>query len=271
MESDEDSSSYRDNCYLKKKEKPEKNLIRNYLRLHLQKIAHPKKLITNAAKGLTLTNTANIIFGTGLIAFALYNIHIPANITDGGGLGLILLLNHWFNLPPFLVAPAMDLILYIVAIRFLGIKFLKISILSTISLAIFLRLFGILPTVLPNWSEQPLVAALVGGILVGVGAGLVFRQGGSCGGDDALVITVSKLTKWRISIVYLIIDSGVLLLSMTYITPSRIIFSLITAVTSSLFLDLTCSLWRKKAYKEGNKNKLEKSSKKLTNPLTAKN
>ena len=223
MESDEDSNRFsRDNCYSKEKQTFKKNLIRN------------------------CSTILNVILGTGLIAFALYNIHIPANITDGGGLGLILLLNHWFNLPPFIMAPIIDVLLYIVAIRFLGIKFLKISILSTIMLAIFLRVFAALPTVLPNLSGQPLVAALLGGVFVGLGAGLVFRQGGSCGGDDAFVITLVKLTKWRISMVYLIIDGAILLLSMTYIAPSRIVFSLVTAITSSIVLDITCSIGKKK-------------------------
>ena len=242
MESDEDSSNDHRIAYLKTK----KNLIGNSLTLFSQ----PKKLVNHFTKELTFAKTVHVALGTCLIAFAVYNIHIPANITDGGGLGLILLLNHWFNIPPFIVAPVMDILLYIVAVRFLGIKFLRISILSTISLTLFLRIFASLPAILPNLSGQPLVAALIGGVCIGVGAGLVFRQGGSCGGDDALVITISKVTKWRISIVYVIIDSAVLLLSMTYIAPSRIIFSLITAVTSSVVLDLTCSLWRKKTVTE---------------------
>jgi uncharacterized membrane-anchored protein YitT (DUF2179 family) len=107
-----------------------------------------------------------------------------------------------------------------------------------------------LPTILPDLSGQPLVAALAGGILVGVGAGLVFRQGGSCGGDDALVITIAKLTKWRLCIIYVIIDLAVLLLSMTYIAPGRIVFSLLTAITSSAFLDLTYTFRAKKTNKE---------------------
>jgi len=244
MESDEESRRYnRNNRYLKKKKNLTKNYIWNFLTLHLQ----PRKLFHHVTSSFTVFKVINVVLGTGLIAFALYNIHIPANITDGGGLGLILLLNHWFNLPIFIVAPIIDILLYIVAIRFLGLKFLKISMLSTVVLAIFLRVFGSLPTVLPNLSEQPLVAALLGGLFVGLGAGLVFRQGGSCGGDDAFAITLSKLTKWRISMVYIIIDGCILLLSMTYIAPSRIIFSLITAVTSSIVLDLTCSAGKKKA------------------------
>jgi uncharacterized membrane-anchored protein YitT (DUF2179 family) len=255
METDEDSSNYYEKLQSIKKVlshsninylKTKKNLIWNSLTLHLQKILQPGKLFSDITTIFNTTKVISVVLGTCLIAFAVYNIHIPSNITDGGGLGLILLLNHWFGLPPFIVAPALDILLYIIALRFLGKKFLSISILSSISLAIFFRVFASLPTILPDLSGLPVVAALMGGIFVGVGAGLVFRQGGSCGGDDALVITITKLTKWRLCIVYVIIDSAVLLLSMTYIAPSRIVFSLLTAITSSIFLDLTSSFRKKK-------------------------
>ena len=77
---------------------------------------------------------------------------------------------------------------------------------------------------------------------MGVGAGLVVLQGGSCGGDDASAITLSKITGFRISLVYLVIDGTVLLLSMTYIPVNRIVFSIVAAMMSSLFLELTISI-----------------------------
>ena len=61
---------------------------------------------------------------------------------------------------------------------------------------------------------------------------------GSSGGDDALALTISKLTKWRISQSYLITDITVLLLSLSYIPLNRIAYSLVTVTVSSLVLDL---------------------------------
>ena len=42
--------------------------------------------------------------------------------------------------------------------------------------------------VLPDLSGQPLIAALLGGVFVGVGVGLVVRAGGASGGDDVLAL-----------------------------------------------------------------------------------
>ena len=98
--------------------------------------------------------------------------------------------------------------------------------------------------ILPNLSDQPLLAALLGGCFVGVGVGLVVRQGGSSGGDDALALVIAKKTKWRLSRAYLFTDLTVLALSLTYIAPMRIIWSLITVTTSSLLIDFVKSAGR---------------------------
>ncbi len=59
---------------------------------------------------------------------------------------------------------------------------------------------------LPDLTAYPLAAALLGGVFVGVGVGLIVRQGGSSGGDDALALVIHKLTGWRLSRAYLFTD-----------------------------------------------------------------
>ena len=72
---------------------------------------------------------------------------------------------------------------------------------------------------------------------VGVGVGLIVRQGGSSGGDDALALVIHKLTGWRLSRAYLFTDLTVLFASLSYIPFRRIAFSLVTVTVSSLLID----------------------------------
>ena len=81
---------------------------------------------------------------------------------------------------------------------------------------------------------------------MGIGVGLVIRQGGSSGGDDALALVISKLTRCRISRAYLFTDLTVLLLSLSYIPFQRIAFSLITVTLSSLLIDMVQNLGKAK-------------------------
>ena len=90
---------------------------------------------------------------------------------------------------------------------------------------------------LPDLSAHPLIASVLGGIFVGAGVGLIVRQGGSSGGDDALALTISHISHWKLSRSYLFTDVTVLLLSLTYIPVMRIVFSLITVTISSYLID----------------------------------
>lgn len=186
-----------------------------------------------------------ILLGTAIATFGMYNIHQQTNITEGGVLGMLLLLNHWFGISPAILTPVLDIACYALALRFLGGSFLKWSLVSTFSLAGFFRLWEQFPRVLPNLSAWPLAAAVLGGLFVGVGVGLVVRQGGSSGGDDALALTISHVTHWRLSRAYLITDLTVLALSLSYIPVRRIVYSLVTVTVSSLVIDWIQTVGRK--------------------------
>ena len=86
-------------------------------------------------------------------------------------------------------------------------------------------------------STHPLIAAVLGGIFVGIGVGLIVQQGGSSGGDDALALTISHISHWKLSRSYLFTDIVVLILSLTYIPVMHIVFSLITVTVSSHLID----------------------------------
>ena len=113
---------------------------------------------------------------------------------------------------------------------------------STLSVSAFFKVWELFPPLLPDLSNYPLLAAVLGGVFVGVGVGIIVRQGGSSGGDDALALTISRLTHWRISRSYLITDLTVLVLSLSYIPFARIGYSLITVTVSSLLIDFIKSV-----------------------------
>ena len=79
---------------------------------------------------------------------------------------------------------------------------------------------------------MPLLAAVIGAVFVGVGAGVRVRVGGAASGDDALAMSISSLTHMKIERVYLISDLVVLGLSITYIPLRRIGYSLLTVILS---------------------------------------
>lgn len=187
--------------------------------------------------GLSWKKIGIIVVGAAICSFGLHNIHQQTGITEGGVLGMMLFLNHWFQISPTFLTPILDIFCYALAFKYLGGQFLKISAISTFSVAFFFDIWERFPPMLPDLSAYPLIAALLGGVFVGVGVGLVVKQGGSSGGDDALALTISKITRCRIARAYLITDLIVLGLSLSYIPLQRIVFSLVTVMLSSFIID----------------------------------
>lgn len=195
------------------------------------------KFFKKITEGLTLKHVLLIMAGAAIYSFGIHNIHQRVHITEGGVIGLMLLAEHWFGLSPALITPVLDAVCYLLAFRYLGKKFIHTSILSTTCVSVCYGIWERFPFLLPDLSNYPLTAALVGGAFVGTGVGIIVRQGGSSGGDDALALVISHVSRCRLSRAYLFTDVTVLLLSLSYIPLQRIAFSLITVTVSSLLID----------------------------------
>lgn len=173
------------------------------------------------------------LLGSCILAFGLCHIHALSGVTEGGQLGLTLLLHHWLHITPAISALVINIICYAAGWKALGKSFLFYSLIATAGFSGFYRIFEQFPPVFPELAQYPLAAALLGAVFVGVGCGLCVRVGGAPCGDDALAITLSHIFKAKIEYFYMISDITVLLLSLSYIPVQRIGFSLLTVLLSS--------------------------------------
>ena len=192
-----------------------------------------KKIVSD----FTLKRLFWLVLGTAILSFGIHNIHQRAAITEGGVIGLVLLMNHWLGIPASIASPLLDFICYTLAFKFLGLDFILTAAVASVSLAGFYRLWESFPPMLPDLTPWPLAAALLGGVFVGIGVGIIVRQGGSSGGDDALALVIHQLTGWKLARSYLFTDLVVLGASLSYIPARRIAFSLVTVTVSSLLID----------------------------------
>ena len=192
-----------------------------------------KKIVSD----FTLKRLFWLVLGTAILSFGIHNIHQRAAITEGGVIGLVLLMNHWLGIPASIASPLLDFVCYALAFKFLGPNFILTAAVASVSLAGFYRLWESFPPMLPDMTPWPLAAALLGGVFVGIGVGIIVRQGGSSGGDDALALVIHQLTGWKLARSYLFTDLVVLGASLSYIPARRIAFSLVTVTVSSLLID----------------------------------
>lgn len=188
--------------------------------------------------GLTIKTMMYLLIGAMILSFGIHNIHQRTNITEGGIIGLMLLIEHWLNISPAYVTPILDGLCYLMAFKFLGGRFIKLSLIATTFVSLFYKLWECFPPLLPDLSALLLLAALLGGCFVGIGVGIIIRQGGSCGGDDALALVIQHVSGWKLSRCYLFTDITVLVLSLSYISFGSIIYSLVTVTVSSYLIDI---------------------------------
>jgi len=173
-----------------------------------------------------------IILGSAILAFGMYNVHSLSGVTEGGTLGLTLLLQYWFDISPAISGLILNVACYVLGWRLLGKGFIAYSFVATTGFSVAYRVCECFDPIWPEIADMPLLAAIVGALFVGVGVGLCVRCGGAPSGDDALGMSLSSLFKVNIKWIYLVSDLAVLLLSLTYIPLERIIYSLITVIIS---------------------------------------
>ncbi len=185
-----------------------------------------------------LRQMAMILLGSAILAFGLYQVHARSAVTEGGVLGATLLLRHWFGISPSVSGLAMDLCCYALGWRLLGRGFLFRSMVASAGFSLFYRLFEQFDPLWPELAKMPLVAAVAGGLFVGLGVGFCVRAGSAAGGDDALAMSIERLTGVPIQWCYLLTDAVVLLFSLSYIPVGRILYSGLTVVISGQLIGL---------------------------------
>ena len=181
---------------------------------------------------LKTTSCIIAFLASALQAFGMYNIHALSGVTEGGIFGLILLLHHWTGLSPAISSFVLNAGCYALGWKTLGRAFIGYSLVAACGYSVGYGLCERFPPLWPQIAEMPLLAAVAGALFIGVGAGLCVRVGGATSGDDALAMSLSRLTNMPIQRLYLISDLLVLGLSLSYIPLKRIGYSLLTVVLS---------------------------------------
>ena len=181
---------------------------------------------------VTLRSFLTSLLGSTILAFGLYHIHSFSGVTEGGLLGLSLLLQHWFSISPAVTTAVINSICYWIGWKTLGKPFIAHSIIATGGFSAVYWICQQFPPLWPELGQMPLLAALLGAVFVGLGCGLCVRVGGAACGDDGLAMSISEKLHIKIEYVYLFFDLSVLLLSLSYIPLSKILYSLLTVILS---------------------------------------
>ena len=136
--------------------------------------------------------TIKTVVGCAIFALGFDLFLVPNDLNAGGLTGLSMVLVHLMGIGSIgLVSAIMNLPLFVLAGAKIGKKFFLLSLMGMLLSSVFIDLFAILPS--PN--TEPLIGALYGGAICGLGLGIVFAGGASTGGSD-IIVRLLKL-HWR--------------------------------------------------------------------------
>lgn len=149
-----------------------------------------------------------VIVGAAIIAVGFNVFLLPNQVASGGVGGISTILNGLFGWNPGLIQYAFNIPLFIAGILLLGKKFGIKSFIGTVTLPFIV----LLTNSWSPWTDNPLLGALFGGIVVGIGIGLVFKGNASTGGTDLLAQIITKYTGITLGTSVLLID-GIIAIS----------------------------------------------------------
>lgn len=195
---------------------------------------------------ITLKNLLLNALGGAILGFGLMEVHSIAHVTEGGALGLTLLMDIWFGFSPAWTSIVLNIAFYAFGIRMFGIPFVVYSLVSAGAFSGAYAVCELFPPIYPEIANLPFLAAIIGAIFVGVGVGVCVKAGGAPTGDDALAMSLSKLSKIDIQWMYMITDLLVLALSLTCIPVKNVLCSLVTVTLSGQIIGLIQKIGNKK-------------------------
>ncbi|KLI02470.1 membrane protein [Sporolactobacillus inulinus CASD] len=147
-----------------------------------------------------------IAVGVVLEAISLEAFLVPNKIIDGGVVGISIMMGHIFSLPIGIFLVLINLPFFIIGYKQMGKTFTVTSACGVILLAFLTTLF----TPIHRFTNDLLLAAVFGGIIMGIGVGLVIRNGGSSDGTEILAVLFNQKTPFSVGEVVLFLNIFIL-------------------------------------------------------------
>ncbi|MEG2254187.1 MAG: YitT family protein [Vagococcus sp.] len=183
-----------------------------------------------------VTDIIFIFLGASIYSFGLVTFNMPNQLAEGGITGITLIIYNLFGLNPAYTTLLLNIPLILIGLRIFGFKALIYTLIGTFSLS-FNILFWQQMNISVSVEHDLLIAALLAGLIGGIGSGLIYRVGGTTGGTDIIARILEKNFGLTIGRSLLILDIVVLLLSLSYLSLKQMMYTLIAVFVFSIVVD----------------------------------
>lgn len=188
-------------------------------------------------KELHWKNIFFIVLGSAFYSFGFVHFNIQNELGEGGFAGITLILYFLWNWDPALMNLLLNIPLFFIGWKLLGRKVLYYTIIGTVAVSVFLKIFLIYEVQIPL-RDDLFLAALFAGVFVGAGLGIIFRYGGTTGGVDIIARLVQKYIGWSMGKTMFLFDAFVILLSwLTFLDYRSMMYTLVAVFVGARVID----------------------------------
>lgn len=189
-----------------------------------------------------------VTLGNLLVAFSFSFFLDPNNLVIGGTTGLATILRELFSIDPSITAFVINTALLILGLFLLGKEFFIKTVYSTLVFPVMIKLFNLLYNLITPKGEilisDPMLVILFSSLILGIGIGLVLRQGGTTGGTEVGQKILLKYMHIPFSVSLFLIDGVIILLGALLIKEEgqfmdfhMVLYAVIFAYISGLVMD----------------------------------
>lgn len=174
------------------------------------------------------------MLGSVITAVGLQFFLLPNHMIDGGVTGLSIIAARLSGLPLGLFLVLINIPFVVLGYKKFGREFATYSIIGIITLAVLTSIH-----LDHGFTHVPILAAVFGGLVVGVGVGLVVRYGGILDGADTIAVLIDRETVFSVSEAILMINGIIITLAGFVFGWEQALYSLIAYFVVHKAVDLT--------------------------------
>ena len=190
-----------------------------------------RTLKSDAVDWQVVWNPKNLILitlGTALAVLAMKGFMIPNRFMDGGITGISILLHEIFHINISLLVIVLNALFVYLGYKRIGKTFAVQTSVAVLLLAIGLLFIDINPI-----TNDKLLIAAFGGILIGTGVGLVIRGGGVIDGAEVIAVFTGRKTGFSNSEIIMLINTLIFAVAALQFGIETAMYSIITYFTAT--------------------------------------
>jgi uncharacterized membrane-anchored protein YitT (DUF2179 family) len=190
-----------------------------------------------------LANLFLVILGSVVMAVGYSLFLIPHHFVPGGVSGIAMIVNYFTRMPLGTLIMVLNIPVFVVGIKIMGRKYGLRSLLGMVVSSLLIDFFHEVVHI-KSATDNAILAAIYGGVMLGVGLGLVFRGRASTGGSDILGQILNRWTGMSVGIGIMLIDFFVISASgVAFKKLEAPLYGYIVLFISSKVIDMILEGW----------------------------